>query len=108
MLLLVKSYQWLIDSKNRERYLLSLVVLGILIAIEIVLFSDFMGHAHLRDQAAATHGFWQLFLTLLGKYLAFPFIIMPYMSIIMYLPVIILSMWCSSNVAIPTRWKFSV
>ena len=91
MLLLVKSYQWLIDSKNRERYLLSLVVLGILIGIEIVLFSDFVGHVQLRHQAAADHGFWQLFFTLLGKYLAFPFIVTPYMSIIMYLPVIILS-----------------
>jgi len=92
MLLLVKSYLWLIDSKNRERYLLSLVVLGILIGIEIVLFSDFVGHVQLRHQAAADHGFWQLFFTLLGKYLAFPFIVTPYMSIIMYLPVIVLSM----------------
>ena len=92
ILLLAKSYQWLVDSKNREQYLLSIVLLLVFIGIEVLLFSDSVGHAALRHQAAATHGFWNIFFPLLGKYLAFPFTTLPYMSIMMYLPIILLSL----------------
>jgi len=92
ILLLVKSYQWLVDSKHRGNYLISITVLCVFIGIEVALFADSAGHAEFRHQAAAAHGFWNLFFTLLGKYLAFPFVIMPYMSIIMYLPIILLSL----------------
>jgi hypothetical protein len=91
ILLLVKIYVWLVDRERREYYLMSIVALSVLIGIEIALFSDSVGHAALRHQAAVDHGFWHLFLLLLGKYLAFPFVITPYMAIVMYLPLLILT-----------------
>lgn len=91
ILLLVKSYLWLVDKKHRESHLISLTALVVLLVIEIALFSDFAGHAVLRHQAAAAHGFWNLFFDLLGKYLAFPFIKQPFFSLIIYLPVLLLT-----------------
>lgn len=92
ILLFVKSYLWLVDRKHRESYLISIVALGVLLLIEIALFSDSVGHAALRHQAAAAHGFWNLFFELLGKYLAFPFTRLPYISIVIYLPILLLSL----------------
>lgn len=93
ILLLVKSYLWLVDKKSREYYLISIVALWVLLGIEIALFSDSVGHAALRHQAAAAaDGFWHLFFNLLGKYLAFPFVKQPHLSLVMYLPILLLSL----------------